>query len=90
VTDVEGSLMMKLNVKLLNVVVVSVFMMFLFAPAQASQKVCFLTLTGGGFTGYPLPYKNCAACQSVKRNILKLAQKRGQPAKGTCRAGVLP
>jgi hypothetical protein len=81
---------MKLMWKFLKAVAVCVFVALLFTPAHASQKVCYLTLTGGGFTGYPLPYKNCAGCESVKRNILKLAQKRGRPAKGTCKAGVLP
>jgi hypothetical protein len=57
--------------------------------AEAAQKVCFLRLTGGGFTGVSLPYKTCAGCESVKRNILKLAKARKAPAQGTCTAGML-
>lgn len=59
------------------------------SSAMAAQKVCYLTMTGGGWTGIPLAYKSCAACESVKHKILTYARSRNNPAKGLCKAGIL-
>jgi hypothetical protein len=72
-----------------RLIVLAALLMIQSESALAAQKVCFLTLKDGGFTGVALPYKTCGGCEGVKKNIINQSKKRGQTVQGKCRAGYL-